>query len=203
MRKLFYITLILALTSCNALHHSIKKSSRHNHEAKIESSIGKDPVEESTLIEVQTKTEVQSVDQLPETIAPEVEMELKEDEVSPEKLEKNLGVDEEITEEDLAARRKFDKNYRWTLISSIVGAPVAITAGMLTFNPIVMLAIMIPFLLFAATLATFQVFKVSGNVPDSLVDKKFHRRYIFADIVMIVVFILMGLALLGLVSRYL
>ena len=202
MRKLFYITLILALTSCNALHRSIKKSGRHHHEQSTVTTAENLPTQESSPAYVPEQTETELVEDKVETLNSDVLSDI-EDRKSVVIIESVSPPEEdEITEEDLEARRKFDKNYRWTLISSIIGGPIGVTLGILTFNPIVLLSITVPFLLFAATLATFQIFKISGNVPDSLVDKKFHRRYIFADIVMIIVFILTGLALLGLVSRY-
>lgn len=199
MKNVIYLSVILVLVSCNSLHRSIKKSSKHRATSEDVVVVTQHDYKEQVIkydeALIDESNEINFVESTDEVRVDAVET---EDVGSIEDVLPNEPVnDPEITEEDVAQRAKYDKNFLFTLITSIIGGPVAVTVGIVTFNSLLMLGIGIPFLLTAFALALFQIYKISHTVPDALVDKKFHRRYIFADVVMIVVAILIGLGLLA------
>lgn len=210
MKQLVLLLVLASLTGCHSLHRSIKKSRKHRI-AKVESTqLEHSPEETEQLGETMLVKELE-IEQS-ETVGidqPDSEEEkgvkntgkvpVKSLEDAPEVVTYNEYGDP--TEEELAAKKKYNKNFWFTLITSIIGAPVAVTVGIITFNPIVFLAIAVPFLLTALALALFQIYKIAPTVPDKLVDKKYQRRYIYTDIVLIVVSVLIGVGLLGLFSR--
>lgn len=201
MKNIFYLAIVLSLVGCNTLHHSIKKSNRHRFSDEV--------VEKADNPKTQFKEEglelkeefieepIREERGIPESMDSEVINSLKTEEVSTGVLPNDPPEEEEVTEEELAQKAKFDKNFMYTLITSIIGGPIAVTVGVVTFNSLLMLAIGAPFLLTAFALALFQIYKISHTIPDVLVDKKYHRRYIFADVVMIIVSILIGLGILA------
>lgn len=210
--------MIVSLTGCHTLNGSIRKSRKHRISAvetktqtRTSTAISDEwdaPETNESIVDHQNvsaeQRSVQSVRHQDEEVL-QSDFEQGASSVAQEQSDapesSNYNEYGEATDEELAARKKYDKFFWYILITSVIGAPVATAVGFLTFNPAVFLAIAVPFLLGSLALALIQIYRIAPTVPDKLVDKKYQRRYIYADVVLVVVCILIGVALLGLFSR--